>query len=560
MIKRMAALPALGLAVSGCVTNLAAVKDDTSLPPVGLPYQLPRTIVTANMVWMLEKCPIVTVVTDTAGTVKSVTDEADNNLRVMSDGVLRAASGDAGRMPTMQEVMLAKTEALFKPIGSLTVETVGDDDTYSIDYETLTSGTKTGAIKVEYHENTLMLKSINAKVDGKEAEALKSAFSLAGNVARITMGGPALVAGAAKFDSNDKVETFSACNDETRSFLAKKLALAEEIKKIETDAARIKAEYTVLAAQLINGAPSAPRQLDKLQADALALQRRLDATKAALTSVNQWLSVEASVRLGLQHKYDEELVPQKTKVEALRSRIASDQCRSQAGCFNVETMMEDFNLNAALRDTQGKTGCIPLPQEQLSDNKRCQLPTRSSRHPDSPPRTRTGLVIRQPVTATLAITQTIGGKTIFEKNLMVAQFGVLRTLPLRNGFGESNTLAATFDKNGMPTMIEYTKPRSGTVELLDALDEGAQTLLAIQADRRAAEKAATDAEIASAKNELEALQRQRDMIKVQAEIDALERATPTENETLKAEIATLELLKQIAQLKQAIRAAAPPPD
>lgn len=560
MIKRMAALPALGLAVSGCVTNLAAVKDDKNLPPVGLPYQLPRTIVTANMVWMLEKCPIVTVVTDTAGTVKSVTDEADNNLRVMSDGVLRAASDDAGRMPTMQEVMLAKTEALFKPIGSLTVETVGDDDTYSIDYETLTSGTKTGSIKVEYHENTLMLKSINAKVDGKEAEALKSAFSLVGNVARITMGGPALVAGAAKFDSNDKVETFSACNDETRSFLAKKLALAEEIKKIETDAARIKAEYTVLAAQLINGAPSAPKQLDKLQGDALALQRRLDATKAALTSVNQWLSVEASVKLGLQHKYNEKLAPQKPKVEALRSRIASDQCRSQAGCFNVETMMEDFTLNATLRDAQGKTGCIPLPQEQLSDNNRCQLPTRSSRHPDSPPRTRTGLVIRQPVTATLAMTQKNGGKTIFEKNLMVAQFGVPRTLPLRNGFGESNTLAATFDKNGMPTMIEYTKPRSGTVELLDALDEGAQTLLAIQADRRAADKAATDAEIASAKNELEALQRQRDMIKVQAEIDALERATPTENETLKAEIATLELLKQIAQLKQAIRAAAPPPD
>lgn len=560
MIKRMAALPALGLAVSGCVTNLSAVRDGNTHAPLGIPYQLPRTIVNANMVWMLEKCPVVTVVTDRAGTVKSVTDEADNNLRIMSDGILREASGNVGRMPTMQEVMLAQTEALFKPIGSMTVETVGDDETYSIDYERLTSGTKTGSLKVEYHEGTLMLKSINAKVDGKEAEALKSAFSLAGNVARIALGGPALVADTAKQDSGDKIETFSACNEATRSFLAKKLTLAEEIKKIETDAARIKAEYTVLAAQLINGAPSAPRQLDKLQADALALQRRLEATKAALASVNQWLSVEASVKLGLRGVYDATFHPDKPKVEALRSRIASDQCRSQAGCFNVETMIDAFKLTATLRDMQKETGCIIPPDENESSSGRCKLPSRSSRHPDSPPRARTGLLIRQPVTATLTMVQTAGGAEVFKKNLMVAQFGVPRTLPLRNGFGESNTLAATFDKTGMPTMIEYTKPRSGTVAFLDALDEGAQTLLAIQADRRAAEKAATDAEIASAKNELEALQRQRDMIKVQAEIDALERGTPTENETLKAEIATLELLKQIAELKQAIKAATPAPD
>ena len=75
-------------------------------------------------------------------------------------------------------------------------------------------------------------------------------------------------------------------------------------------------------------------------------------------------------------------------------------------------------------------------------------------------------------------------------------------------------------------MIEYAKPRSGAGELIGALDEGAQTLLALQADRKAAEKAATDDAIAAAKNELEALQRQRDMITVQAEIDALQRATP----------------------------------
>lgn len=553
MIGKIWTLPVLALAVSGCVTNLKSVGDAADKPPVGLPYQLPRTQVTATAVWTLDNCPSLTVVTDAAGNVKSIKNEDDAEPRSLPGGTVVFTKGGAGNLASVDDATALMTDALFKPTPAFTQETIGGEF-YSIDYEALTKGTKTGSIKVDYHEGTLILKAINAKVDGREGEALKSAFSLAGNVARVGLGLPPQLANKG---AKSKTEVLSACNSDTVAFLAQKKTLIAAVRGIEAEAAGLTAKLAVLSAQRLAGMPSAPDVLAQLQSQAFSVQDRLEATKAALDRINRYLSVEAQVLIpfwdGKNYIYSRTLVPEAKDIIALRQRIASDECRSRSDCFDVAKMTATFTIAADLAARKGGTGC-----DDRTDLE-CGIPMHEVVRNNQPSKQqRSGLVIRQPVEAVLSLTQDSGTTVLLKRSLMVAQFGLRRTLPLRNGFGENNTLSATFDKAGIPTMIEYTKPRSGAVELLGALDEGAQTLLALQADRRAADVAAAEAEIAVAKKQLETLQRQRDLIKVQTEIDALQSVTPTETEALKAEIATLELLKQIAELRQAIEAAKPP--
>lgn len=560
-------MPVLALACVGCQTHLDAVVDSAATPPVGVPYQLPRTVVAASNVWTLDKCPIATVTIDETGAVRDVVDGDDNKLRVVGAAGNTLVLTSVGRLPTIAEIQNWSGEAEFKPTSSFTTETIGGE-TYSIDYEQLTNGTKTGSLKVEYHEGTLLLKSINAKVEGKEAEALKSAFSLAGNAARIALGLPSAKTSTAEGNLAQTTKlTFTPCNEATHELLTEKAKLSEDIKKIEIDAARVKAEVTLLSARVANGVLAAPGLLNRLETDALRLQRRLEANKAALATINQWLSVDGTVKLpggdATNPTYTMTLVPTDKKIAALRDRIASEQC-DPTGCLGLAKLKKDFEVTAMLATLTGGTGCegnsdgnCATPQRIVPDGGR-QTDNKYKRRQRAKAQDRTGLIIRQPVEARLTLTSPTMAKPVLDKRLPVAQFGVRRTLPLRNGFAESNSLSVTFDKAGMPTMIEYTKPRSGTVEFFDALDEGAQMVLALQADRRAADKADTDAEVASAKSELEALQRQRDLLKVQAEIDEIQRATPAEIEALQADIATLELLKQIAELKKAIAAATPP--
>lgn len=582
MKLRILALPVLALATSGCVTNLDAVGDSLDEPPVGLPYQLPRTQVNANVVWTLESCPALTVVTDASGTVQLITNEDGAPPRKIADGSVMFTKSGAGVPATLDEALRKPADALFTPTPAFTPETIGGEF-YSIDYEQLTNGTKIGSLKVEYHEGTLILKAINAKVDGREGEALKSAFSLAGNVARVAMGvtpaalvggGPEKVVGKQKGGKKAKAgkattEVLSACNRDTLAFLAEKKALITAIRGIEAEAAALSANLAVLSTQNLAGKPNAPDLVEDLQRQALDVQARLASAKSALDKINRYLSVEAKVSLpgwdsaNKAYVYTRPMVPAPNDVVALRQRIVSDECRNDAGCLTIDELTKQFALTANLVGRDGTRGCEDNRGGRCGEAMESVALIRDGAKRGGSQSTklqrRPGLIIRQPVDAVLTIKQDNGSKTILERPVTVAQFGLRRTLPLKNSTAENNTLSATFDKNGMPTMIEYTKPRSGTVELLGALDEGAQTLLALQADRRAADKAEADAEIAVAKNQLEALQRQRDMIKVQAEIDTAKQVTPTEIETLKAEIATLELLKQIAELKKAIEAAKPPP-
>lgn len=576
MLRNILWLPALALATTGCVTNLDATLDPTDKPPVGLPYQLPRTAVTATVVWTMETCPMIEAVEGGGSSLLSLTDETGASLFKSSTGQIMALESGKGDIPSVSEVLGIPKQAEFKPTAGFTTETIGGE-TYSIDYEELTQGTKTGSIKVEYHEGTLLLKTINAKVDGKEAEALKSAFSLAGNVARIALSIPPKAMSTKSLTGSKsgarKISTFSACNTTTLALLEQKKALSATIKEIEVQAAALTAQVAVISAQRVNGQLAAPETLDELQRKALAVQDRLTATKAALAKVTDYLSVEAKVTLpgkGSPPAYGAPVVPEDKAIAALRQRILSDDCSKDPNCLAADDLKRQFLVTATLAARSGGIGC------EAPGNPACSVPTETVEVPGDTgsraigveqgrqakkkvKRERTGLIIRQPVEAILTLTQDANQKVILEKPLMVAQFGLRRTLPLRNGFAEGNTLAAVFDKNGMPTSIEYSKPRSSAVELLGALDEGAQTILALQADKRAAAKADADAEVAVAKAELEALQRQRDMIKLEAEIAALQQVTPAENEALKAEIATLELLKQIAELKKAIAAASPPP-
>ncbi len=568
MMRKFMVLPVLALAATGCVTSLDAVGDNPVKAPAGLPYQLPRTVVTATTVWTLDTCPTLTIATDAAGKIRSIKNAAGAEARKAADGQLAFTTAGVGTVATPEDAYALVDKAEFKAAPAFTQETIGGEF-YSIDYEALTNGTKTGSLKVEYHEGTLLLKAINAKVDGKEAEALKSAFSLAGNVARIGLGIPPAATNNKFLEQNlpkADTKTVSACNETTLKALTEKKKLIDSIRGIEADAATLTARAAVLASQRLGGTPTAPETLAALQSQAFAVQDRLDTAKAALAKINQFLSIEGKVKLPggnyQTYTYQLKLAPEDRDILALRKRIASDECSGRADCLAIADMQKTFSLTATLVGRDGTRGCEGRTDgmcgEAMESVTEVRNGARGGGSQATELRRRAGLIIRQPVDAVLTLQQD-DGKTILEKSVMVAQFGLRRTLPLKNRTAESNTLSATFDKNGMPTMIEYTKPRSGTVEVLNALDEGAQTILALQADRRAADKAQADADIARAKNELEALQRQRDMIKVQSEIETMQRVTPTEIEALRAEIATLELLKQIAELKKAIGAASPPP-
>ena len=124
----------------------------------------------------------------------------------------------------------------------------------------------------------------------RRAEILKRSVSLAGNVARVALGIPGVMTVPTK--SAEKQTIVSACNETTLASLAERKKLLEDIKTIESDAAKIKAQVALLSARLVNGRVTAPGSLDEFEGEALALQSRLGNEKRRpWRKLNEFLSV-----------------------------------------------------------------------------------------------------------------------------------------------------------------------------------------------------------------------------------------------------------------------------
>lgn len=494
--RRMTML-AYGVMLSGlaaCTTSLANLPESATagdLPASGIPYRLPATQVSVTVSWTVDKC--------TPAPEPEDDDEED-----------------------------AKGAVEFAASGIFTTASI-EGESRIIDYGQLNKPFKTGSIKVDYHDKTMFIKSINADIKGKEAEAVGSALKFGANVARLLIGLPAPAATGGTKEGNS-----TPCLDATVDMVDALKAAQGRIKAIPAEAKRIEDRIAVLRSRVAGGklTDADEKELESLQTQSDEITTELSELKASSERLKARLTYTTSFLLPTAST--DRTATAEANEEKLQKWLRSLLKPTPAG----EVSAKDFTAYAALQ---------PLVAEAA-----CKTPCVAT---DPQP----GFVFRQPVAASLIVTVPSDPKPVISETIAVAQFGRLRVLPLVSGWGENNSLSATFDVDGRPTMVEYKALAAPGVDAINVVNDGASTLLAlageIEKQQLADETEALAKKKAEEKAELDALIQQVSLLEAQAKIDKLQQPTAPDVETLSAELAVLRLQKEKAELEAAIRKA-----
>ncbi|MBX7500081.1 hypothetical protein K3181_01325 [Qipengyuania sp. YG27] len=547
-----AAIGILAVLAGGCTTTLESTK-----PPGiheiarGIEYRLPETQIEVEANWALVDCKTITFTRDpndagalTSAKIFSLESGTSRFLRKFEGGEIRTAAlaSDGIGWPKVNELG-AQMEIVLKPTATYAARTI-EGERLLIDYEKLTEAFKTGSITAEYYSDTLILKSINAKLEGQEGEALKSAIGFAGNVARIAFGlGGAVPAGAGPAAAGDVSVTMEQCTERTKGLVRQRNDVLKSIKDNENKLKLIGAKIGEINVKLATGtldeaAIEALKALLKGEKGKLeTVDGTLKAQKEALAYLNGKLSVSAKQMVGQSGSFRTTIQP---SVESLEETFSGAFEESEP---DFPSLANEVRLLASI-----------LPQQQGEpicdgDGASVGCSVEANKSFD-------GIVYRSAVPARLEVTTT--GKDhqeVLKKSLRVIQLGRLQLLPLKNKFAESNSLEVLFDQAGTPSKVSYEKTKSGAKEALDLLTTASGEVLKVQQEVAAYKKAKLDAEKALAGEVLTELQRKRDLLKTQQEIDTLTSPKPSEIAVLEAEVDMLTLKAKIAQLEKQIREA-----
>ncbi|MEO0590743.1 MAG: hypothetical protein AAFZ11_09310 [Pseudomonadota bacterium] len=565
------------VAVSGCTTTLKSYPEPALTQRTqGIPYSLPETQVELAASWSVTDCSKLTytylmpaipdgqsreyVVANTPvqqAKVKGLTSKPERFVRKF-DGRLVLTDdntfGDAPTVSDMDDLPLVE----LKPAATYSAKTI-EGPTLILDYEELTEAFKTGSLTVEYHKGTQLLKSLNAKVDGQEVAALKAATGIFVSAAKIGLGLPSpSAAGMAGVESAGSPITPPAqehCSANGIELVKARNQVLADIKGHEGTLATISSKIAEINLKIAKGGVD-DAALTQLKKDLAAQNTSLKGVNTAIASLktrlailDEYLTVTSKAILTGTGK----TIPTQIKLEPKQVDKFEDKV-IKVDAFDAQDLVDGSALNitfAPVREpstscastgNQGKVGC------------RLKLASEGAH---------SGLVYRSAVPSQLLVTTSNAveptKRTVLKATINVIQFGRVRELPLQNAFGESNALEALFDEQGLPTKIGYTKTKSGSLETLNALSDAAEKINALQAEIEADKKAKADALTAEtetlAAKELTDLQRKRDLLKTQGEIDDLldpETPDPTQIETLQAEADILELTLKIRQTEQAI--------
>lgn len=577
-MKKIAwALAVSSVAISGCTTTLESYPEPAlSQRTQGIPYSLPETRVELAASWSITDCSKLTytylmpavpegqsaedVVANTPvqqAKVKGLTSKPEQYVRKFDGRLVTTNDNTFGDAPTVRELEdLSLVE--LKPTATYSAKTV-EGPTLILDYEELTEAFKTGSLTVEYHKGTQLLKSLNAKVDGQEVAALKAATGIFVSAAKIGLGLPSTsdagMAGVETVGTPITPAPQEHCSAKGIELVKARNQILADIKSSEAMLASVATKVAEFNVKIATGGLD-DAALTQLKKDLAAQNAILKAVNTAIASLKTRLALfdpTLTVTKKALLTGTGSAIPKQIKLELEQVDKFEDKV-IKVGAFDAQSLVNGSALNiifAPVRNTsqscasaanRGKVGC------------RLKLASEGAH---------SGLVYRSAVPSQLLVTTSNAveptKRTVLKANINVIQFGRVRELPLRNAFGESNALEAVFDEQGVPTKIGYTKTKSGSLETLNALSDAAEKINALQAEIEADKKAKADALTAQtealAAKELTDLQRKRDLLKTQGEIDDLlnpETPDPTQIETLQAEADILDLTLKIRQTEQAI--------
>ncbi|MCK0128048.1 hypothetical protein [Erythrobacter sp. F6033] len=569
MKKLVLILAASSVALGGCSkTHLSVAHDgalaDNTRKPEGIPYRLPTTELKVVAQWTLKRCPQIVTKRKDEGGPPVFYDETGKELRIVG-GKLVAVDKPIGKSPTPVEIDNASLPLEFGLVGSHTIRSI-EGPSYTLNYEDLSKAFKTTQVAIEYHPNTAIIKSINASVQGQEPAAIGSGIKIAGSIAKLAFGIPPISADGTP-NPGETAYLFDPCTPEAFELVKGRNSLVNEAKKIGKSATKAASEIALLEAKAALGALAESEKLElttlikKSKKDAAALKK----ITAALALLDKELTLTGTFELKEQSLTEKDLLirPDKGKLDKFKKVILKEKAlakfetTAQNGETKPSQTAKDFEklLTAKLKfgaDSAAENICIGTePSACEAELKAADTSDRSDAG-----KAEQGFVFRSPEQVRMTLTGERSTKPVIDANIRIAQLGRFRLLPLTNGFGENNSISATFALDGTPTKIEYKKTKDSGTELLKSGELALADILAV----RDAATAANDAKKSELQLEndrltleLDNLTKQRDIQTRQDELSGLSATTPSEIELRNERIAVLALDAQIAELEKRIR-------
>lgn len=492
------AIGVLPLALAACTTKLVSREDNGSVGNPGIPYHLPFLQYTITAKYTLIQCP-------SAGDHRSA-------VKIAVD---------------------AKPGIIEDPVERL------------IDYEQLTSGSKTSDFSVEYYDGTALLKSVNASVVDKSPEiaanVLKAVVSIAGIVYGLPPAAGAAGAAVQKRGCLLGVEAMVSASNKARKAI-------DDFPERSQEVSDRLAVYTTMA-QLGAMTPTDKKNAAKDIKESQDLAKSLDALKKQVVEYDKRVTYETEWTFpDVESRDTRPLYPPKSihtwldlLLEPVDSKATGDEL--------------DASLYALLIPSRPAKTCTP------SKTDTCEPKNDGT----------DGIAYRTPSPGTLKVCRQPSASAcasdvhpLFKEKSNVPQFGTMHFLQLHNGWGQDNELNVTFARTGELTTFKYASKSSPVEKGTAVAASVAEQAASIVEQRRA--KSSSDKAYSAAKAsddekvETESIQHQIDVLNLKTELATLQAnlADPnaaeknTEISTLTADIARLQLEKQRKDLLDAL--------
>lgn len=218
-VRSVAILLGTALSVQACTTHLVTTGDPgTGFYSEGMPYRLPINQFKIDVTWQISGCKPV-------------------------PGPTQALNG---------------IEVGFKQLAEISSE-MGEGEALIIDYRKMTGPFKTGKLDIDYWtigegkdaRPTMLVKSINSEIEGKEAEAIKAAAGAIGSIAKLalTASGVPLLPGGTGGASKGPV----ACNEDVLTAIGQVDNNDKALKSIAKKIEKLTSRITLISGRVVGG-------------------------------------------------------------------------------------------------------------------------------------------------------------------------------------------------------------------------------------------------------------------------------------------------------------------
>jgi len=360
------------------------------------------------------------------------------------------------------------------------------DKLYVLNYEDMSGPTKTSTLKVDLHKNGT-LKSINAGVSDRTTEVAKAAIKTGFKVVQLASGLPTFttLGKATQPFANGVI-----CTDYAHQLVLKRNDTAE---KQETETGTL-----LGATQALEQARADVKASDKPSDQAIAaleaaLKQSRDAEKALAGTQKLLARIDAALTIKVSDTWPKQGTETSTRTRMPAPPIskllmdgsftlANDDLKAQVITTSLAELPEQL---AVLTEISKATSTGATTGNCSDSNRECST-------------NRQGVYYRVPAKAYLrscmtssALSSTCLGipesSLLLNEFLDVPQLGVLAVLPLKNGVGQDNVLAATFSDKGMLETFSYEEKSASLEKIAGVLNDAVDNALAFKELRRTAE-------------------------------------------------------------------------